>query len=58
MYARNLSAFLLHLVKNGKLELNPSDELIRDTLLTAGGEVKNARVRDFFGLGAGSGMNQ
>ena len=36
MYARNLSAFLLHLVKDGKLQLNLDDEIIRDTLLTRG----------------------
>jgi NAD(P) transhydrogenase subunit alpha len=59
MYARNLTAFLLHLVKNGKLELNLGDEIIRDTLLTSGGDVVNARVREFFGLpAAGSGMSQ
>jgi hypothetical protein len=52
MYARNLSAFLLHLVKDGKLALNLSDEIIRETLLTAGGDVANARVREFFGLAA------
>ena len=52
MYARNVSAFLLHLVKDGKLELNLNDEIIRDTLLTHGGEVVNARVREFFALPA------
>jgi NAD(P) transhydrogenase subunit alpha len=52
MYARNLTAFLLHLVRNGKLELNRGDEIIRDTLLTLEGDVVNARVRDFFGLAA------
>jgi NAD(P) transhydrogenase subunit alpha len=51
-YARNLSAFLLHLVKDGKLALNLSDEIIRETLLTSGGDVVNARVREFFGLAA------
>ena len=50
MYARNLSAFLLHLVKGGKLQINRDDEIIRDTLLTLGGEVVNARVREFFRL--------
>jgi NAD(P) transhydrogenase subunit alpha len=48
MYARNVSAFLLHLVKDGKLNLNLSDEIIRETLLTRGGEVVNARVLEFF----------
>jgi len=48
MYARNLSAFLLHLVKDGKLQVNLDDEIIRDTLLTQGGNIVNTRVRDFF----------
>jgi hypothetical protein len=48
MYARNLSAFLLHLVKEGKLILNRSDEIIRETLLTLSGEVVNTRVLEFF----------
>ncbi len=50
MYARNLTAFLLHLVKDGKLQLNTADEIIRDTLLTQSGEVVNARLREFFQL--------
>src|SRR2546423_4863622 len=52
MYARNVTAFLLHLVKDGKLQLNTDDEIIRETMLTRGGEVVNARVREFFGLPA------
>jgi len=50
MYARNVSAFLLHLVKDGKLDLNLNDEITRETLLTRGGQVVNARVRDFFSI--------
>jgi NAD(P) transhydrogenase subunit alpha len=52
MYARNVSAFLLHLVKDGKLQLNMDDEIVRETMLTRGGEVLNARVREFFSLPA------
>jgi len=52
MYARNVSAFLLYLVKDGKLEINLEDEIVRDTLLTQGREVVNARVREFFSLPA------
>jgi NAD(P) transhydrogenase subunit alpha len=48
MYARNISSFLLHLVREGKLRLDRDDEIVRDTLLTHGGEVVNARVREFF----------
>jgi NAD(P) transhydrogenase subunit alpha len=50
MYARNVSAFLLHLVKDGKLRLDAADEIIRDTLLTKGGEIVNARLREFYSL--------
>jgi len=52
MYARNLTAFLLHLVKDGKLQLNIADEIVRDTLLTRSGEVVNSRLREFFKLPA------
>jgi NAD(P) transhydrogenase subunit alpha len=52
MYAKNVTAFLLHLGKGGKLELNLEDEITRDTLVTRGGEVVNPRVREFFSLPA------
>jgi proton-translocating NAD(P)+ transhydrogenase subunit alpha len=48
MYARNISTFLLYLVKDGKLQLNMQDEIIRETMVTRDGEVVNARVREFF----------
>ena len=50
MYGRNLAAFLLYLVRDGKLQLDPKDEIVSSTLLTRGGEVVNARVREFFSL--------
>jgi len=50
MYARNLMTFLLHLTKEGKLQMNINDEITRETLLTTGGEIVNARVREFFAL--------
>jgi H+-translocating NAD(P) transhydrogenase subunit alpha len=52
MYARNLTAFLSLLAKDGKLQLNLKDDIIRETLLTHEGEIANARVREFFGLPA------
>ena len=51
-YARNISAFLMHLVKDGKLQLNLDDEIVRETLVTRDGEVVNERVREFFSLPA------
>jgi H+-translocating NAD(P) transhydrogenase subunit alpha len=52
MYARNITAFLLNLVKDGKLQINDSDEIHRETLLTRGGEIVNPRVREYVGLPA------
>ena len=52
MYARNLTTFLTYMVKEGKLQLNLQDEIVRETLVTNGGEIVNARVREFFKLPA------
>jgi NAD(P) transhydrogenase subunit alpha len=52
MYARNVTAFLSLLVKDGKLQLNLEDEIIRETLVTRGGEIVNERVREFYALPA------
>ncbi len=52
MYARNISAFLQNLAKDGKVQLNLKDEIIRETLVTHEGEIVNARVREFFSLPA------
>jgi NAD(P) transhydrogenase subunit alpha len=49
-YARNLTAFLTNLVKDGKMRPAESDDIIRDTLVTQGGEVVNARVRELLGM--------
>ncbi len=50
MYAKNLTAFLLNLTKEGKVQLNLKDEIIRETLLTHDGQIVNAKVREFFSL--------
>ena len=42
----------MHLIKDGKLRLDTNDEIIRETLLTHGGEVVSKRVREFFSLPA------
>ena len=49
MYARNVSAFLLHVFRNATPAIDVSDEIVRETLLTRDGELVNARVREFFG---------
>jgi NAD(P) transhydrogenase subunit alpha len=50
MYAKNLSNLLLLLVKEGKIDLNMEDEVVRETLFTREGEVANARVREILSL--------
>jgi proton-translocating NAD(P)+ transhydrogenase subunit alpha len=52
MYARNVTAFLTHLFRDGKVQLDTTDEIIRETLLTREGVVVNQRVREFFSLPA------
>ena len=40
MYAKNLSAFLGHIVQDGRLRLDFDDPIIRDTCVTHAGEVR------------------
>ena len=42
MYAKNIAAFLKYLVKDGKLSLNLEDEIVRETLVTHGGEYRRS----------------
>src|ERR1700737_4377646 len=52
MYSRNVTNFLLYQMKDGKLEHDLKDEIIRETMVTHGGEIVNPRVREFFKLPA------
>jgi len=52
MYGSNVAAFLKLMVKNGELTINREDEIIRETLVTHGGEVVNARVNELLGTAA------
>jgi NAD(P) transhydrogenase subunit alpha len=52
MYGSNVAAFLKLMVKNGELTMNREDEIIRETLVTHGGEVVNARVNELLGTAA------
>jgi NAD(P) transhydrogenase subunit alpha len=46
MYSKNIVTFLNLLVKEGKLNLDMEDEIIRDTLVTKDGQVVNQRVKE------------
>jgi len=51
MYSSNIVSFLkLMLAKDGSLQINREDEIIRETLVTHGKEVVNARVNELLGL--------
>ena len=50
MYAKNIAAFLLHLVKEGKLTLDPGDRIAQETLVAHEGDVVHPRVREALGL--------
>ncbi len=57
MYAKNITTFLTHLLgkdggKKAALEIDPADEITRETLLTRDGEVVHARVKDLITTGA------
>jgi H+-translocating NAD(P) transhydrogenase subunit alpha len=52
MYSKNLTNFLLHMAKDGRLQLNLQDEITCNTLVTQGGEIVNPRVREFYNLPA------
>jgi NAD(P) transhydrogenase subunit alpha len=52
MFARNITAFLTHLIKDQKVNMNLEDDIVRETLLTSGGEIVQARVREFLKLPA------
>ncbi|MCA9059211.1 MAG: Re/Si-specific NAD(P)(+) transhydrogenase subunit alpha [Planctomycetaceae bacterium] len=46
MFSRNVVTFLTPMCRDGRLEPDTSDEIIRETLVTDGGQVVLARVRD------------
>jgi NAD(P) transhydrogenase subunit alpha len=50
MYASNVVSFLKLMVQKGEFKLNREDEIIRETLVTHGNEVVNARVSEALGL--------
>ena len=51
MYAKNISAFLLNLVEEGKLKpFDLQDEIVRDTMITRDGKVIHPRVCEALGI--------
>ena len=50
MYAKNIVAFLQNLIKDGTVNIDLEDQIIKDTLLTHHGEVVNLRVQELLGI--------
>jgi NAD(P) transhydrogenase subunit alpha len=50
MYGKNVTTFLLNMVKEGKLELDTGDEIVEESMVARNGEITNSRVREAFGM--------
>jgi NAD(P) transhydrogenase subunit alpha len=50
LYARNVANFVVNMVKKGELQLDADDEIVRDSMLTRGGEIVHPRVREALSL--------
>jgi len=46
LYTKNITTFLLNMAKEGELTLNMEDEIVSATLITEGGEIKHAGLRE------------
>lgn len=51
MYAKNIQTFLLHLGKEGSIELDLEDEITKGSLVAKGGEVVHTMVKDAIAKG-------
>jgi NAD(P) transhydrogenase subunit alpha len=50
MYARNMTAFVQNFVKKGVINLSTEDEIVRDTMVTRGGDVVSPALRERLGM--------
>ena len=50
MYGTNITALLKLMIKKGEFTLDREDEIIRESLVTHGGEIVNARVNERMGV--------
>lgn len=50
MFAKNVATLLGLLIKEGRVDIDLSDEVIRDTLATKDGTVQNDRLREMLGM--------
>lgn len=51
LYARTVTNFLMHLLQDGKIRLDPNDEMTRATLVTHDGEIVSEALKATLGVG-------
>ena len=49
MYAKNISSFLLNMVKDGQIQIDLEDEITRETLVAKDGAIYNSRIKELLG---------
>ncbi|HTN43099.1 MAG TPA: Re/Si-specific NAD(P)(+) transhydrogenase subunit alpha [Nitrospiria bacterium] len=54
LYAKNISTFLTHIVKEGKLRPDPQDAIVSETLVARDGTIVHPRIRELLGPTAAS----
>jgi NAD(P) transhydrogenase subunit alpha len=50
MYSKNISTFVLHMIKEGKFTLDLEDEIVKGTLVTNEGAIVHERIREISDL--------
>ncbi len=51
MYAKNLTTFLIHLTREGRLNLDANDQIVSETMIVHDGRIVHPRMRESLGLG-------
>ncbi len=50
LFSKNISTFLLNMIKKGELQIDLEDEIIRDTMLTHKGEITSTKLGERLGV--------
>src|SRR5262249_16355330 len=50
MFAKNVTTLLNHLVKEGRWNLDNSDQIVRETLVAKDGQITNEKMRELVGI--------
>jgi H+-translocating NAD(P) transhydrogenase subunit alpha len=53
MYSKNITNFLLHLVRDGQIKIDLEDEIVRETLVCRDGEVVHPKIKELLATAIG-----